>query len=148
MHELSLAQSLVGSVIEEVKKHGAKRAIEIDVSIGELMQLDRDIFVEALGSIMTDPALKGAKLEVNVEKAVFSCGKCGSKWGMDEASKQLADIEDDLLVLEPDSKELPLHFLPELYPAFVRCPKCGSSDILLSQGGTVKLKKLVLRAGE
>jgi hydrogenase nickel incorporation protein HypA/HybF len=63
---------------------------------------------------------------------------------MDEAQKQLREVEKGLLIKEPDGKELPLHFLPQLYPAFVRCPDCGSSDIFLKDGQSVQITKLVV----
>jgi hydrogenase nickel incorporation protein HypA/HybF len=148
MHEMSLAQSLMSSVLREMEKHNATKVLEIRVEIGELMQLDRPIFVEALTSLLEGPKLDGARLDVGVEKANFTCGRCSSKWGMEEAKKQLEKVAGDLLVEEPDSKELPLHFLPELYPAFVHCPNCGSSDVFLSEGGAIKVSKLVLKTGE
>jgi hydrogenase nickel incorporation protein HypA/HybF len=63
---------------------------------------------------------------------------------MDEAQKQLQEVEKGLLIRESDGTEFPLHFLPQLYPAFVHCPACGSSDILLKAGQSVQITKLVV----
>jgi hydrogenase nickel incorporation protein HypA/HybF len=145
---MSLAQSVVSSVMSEAEKHQAKKVIKVQLAIGELMQLDKGILVESFKSLLEGPVLGGAELEVIDERAQFSCQKCSAKWGMDEAKKQLKSIAPDLLISEPGSKELPLHFLPELYPAFVHCPRCGSSDIFLSDGGVIRITRLILEKGE
>jgi hydrogenase nickel incorporation protein HypA/HybF len=144
MHEFSIAQSLVESVLSEVKKNNAKKVLVIEISIAELMQLDKDIFIELVSSFLTGPVLGSARLKVKTEKAVFSCRKCGRSWDMDEAKKQLQEIEDGLLIKESDGNDPPLHFLPQLYPAFIHCPDCGSSDILLQDSGSVQITRLVL----
>jgi hydrogenase nickel incorporation protein HypA/HybF len=144
LHELSIAQSIVDTVLSEVKKNDAKRVTEISVDVGQLMQLDRNALAFALRLLMTGPVLKGARVRVRVKKASFSCKKCNLEWGMAEAQKQLAEVPDTLRVREPDSKELPLHFLPFLYPAFIRCPRCGSSDISSKEGEEIQLRRVVM----
>jgi len=114
------------------------------VDVGQLMQLDRNALAFALRLLMTGPVLKGARVRVHVKKASFSCRKCSLEWGMAEVKKQLAGIPDTLRVMEPEGKELPLHFLPFLYPAFIRCPKCGSSDISSKEGEEMHLRKVVM----
>ena len=144
MHELSIAQNIVDAVLSEVQDKGAKRVTEISVDVGQLMQLDRNALAFALRLLMTGPVLKGARVRVHVRKAFFSCRKCNLEWGMAEAQKQLADVPDTLRVREPDSEELPLHFLPFLYPAFIRCPRCGSSDIFSKEGEEIQLRRVVM----
>jgi hydrogenase nickel incorporation protein HypA/HybF len=144
LHELSIAQSIVDTVISEVQKNDASRVTEISVDVGQLMQLDRNALAFALRLLMTGPVLKGARVRVRVRKASFSCRKCNLEWGMAEAQKQLSEVPDGLRVREPDSKELPLHFFPFLYPAFIRCPRCGSSDISSKEGGEIQLRRVVM----
>jgi hydrogenase nickel incorporation protein HypA/HybF len=108
------------------------------------MQLDRSALAFALRLLMTGPVLGGARVHVRVKKATFTCRKCNSEWGMAEAQKQLAKVPEGLRVMEPDSRELPLHFLPFLYPAFIRCPKCGSSDISSKEGEEIQLRRVVM----
>ena len=144
MHELSIAQSIVDTVLSEVQKKGAKRVTEISVDVGQLMQLDRSALAFALRLLMTGSVLKGARVRVRVKKASFTCRRCNLEWGMAEAQKQLADVPDALRVREPDSKELPLHFLPFLYPAFIHCPRCGSSDISSKEGEEMQLRRVVM----
>jgi len=146
LHELSLAQNIIDSVLSEADRREAKRVLEIHLDVGELMQLDRKTLLFGLKLLVTGPVLGGAHVHVHLKKASFSCRKCSHEWDMAEAKKQLATVPDGLLIREPDSKELPLHFLPYLYPAFVHCPKCGSSDVSAEDGKEVQLTKLVMES--
>jgi hydrogenase nickel incorporation protein HypA/HybF len=144
LHELSIAQNVIDAVLSEAKKNSASKVLVVEVSVGELMQLDKDAFVYSLTLLLSGPILGAAKLEVMVSKATFSCRKCSRSWNMDEAQKQLQKVEKGLLIKELDGAELPLHFLPQLYPVFVHCPDCGSSDIFLKDGQSVQITRLVV----
>jgi len=144
LHELSVAQGIIDAVIFEAEKNNAKHVQEINVDVGELMQLDTRLLGESIKGLLTGPKLTGAKIGLKVEDAFFECRKCSENWDMTEARKQLAGAPDNLLIREPDTKELPLHFLPYLYPAFIRCPKCGSTDVAVLKGEDIRLRKLIM----
>jgi len=144
LHELSLAQNIVDSVLAEANAKGATRVLELRIEVGELMQIDRRALRFGLKLLMTGPLLEGARLRVNLKRASFRCRRCGAEWDMAEARNQLARVAPSLLVQEPDSRELPLHFFPYLYPAFIRCPKCGSSDASAIEGKDLELTKLAM----
>jgi hydrogenase nickel incorporation protein HypA/HybF len=144
LHELAIAQSIVESAAEEAFKAKAKRVTSIEVDVGELMQLDVKALRQAFKMLMSGPMLKGARVSVEVSPASFACNRCGERWGMPEARRQLDLVADELRVREPDSVELPLHFLPQLYPAFVRCPKCGSADSEAVEGEDLVLRRVVV----
>jgi hydrogenase nickel incorporation protein HypA/HybF len=144
LHELSIAQNVIDSVLSEVEKNSAKKVLLIEISIGELMQLDKDAFLSCLSSFLGGPVLGASRLEVKTESAAFECRKCSLRWGMEETKRQLDKVDRGLRIQESEGAELPLHFLPQLYPAFVHCPGCGSSDILLKDGQSVQITKLVL----
>ncbi len=142
MHELSLAQS----ILDQVAKMAGGRGIRVlEIGVGELMQVDRKAFEQAVKVLMSGPGFEGAALRVRVEKASFSCRRCGSKWKMADVRKQLSGLPDSLKVREPEDRASPLHFLPYLYTAFVRCPKCGSSDIYAGSGKELVLRGLILK---
>jgi hydrogenase nickel incorporation protein HypA/HybF len=144
LHELAIAQSIAESAAEEAGRAKAKRVASIEVEVGELMQLDVEALRQALKMLMAGPILKDAKVHVRVSSASFVCNRCGERWGMPEARRQLALVADELRVREPDSVELPLHFLPHLYPAFVKCPKCGSADSEAVEGEDIVLRRVVM----
>ncbi|MDG6915315.1 MAG: hydrogenase maturation nickel metallochaperone HypA [Nitrososphaerota archaeon] len=144
MHEMGIAGGIVEYSLSLVDERRASRVTEIWVEVGELMQVDVEALSEALRTLLSGPKLSGAKTNVKVRSAAFSCRRCGEGWKMDEVKKQLASVPSSLLVEEPDSDEVPLHFLPYLYPAFVHCPKCGSSDVAVADGQDVQLMRVVL----
>jgi hydrogenase nickel insertion protein HypA len=144
LHELSIAQSVVSAVLLEAEKNNASHVKEINLDVGELMQLETDVLADALNMLMTGEKLNGAKVSVHVKSALFSCRRCGNRWDMSEVKRQLERVPDSLLVREPDSKEVPLHFFPYLYSSFANCPKCGSTDVATLDGDDIKLRTLIL----
>lgn len=146
MHEMSIAQNIVDTIVLEAKSKKANRVKEIGLDIGELMQLDTKVLREGMKLLLpTDPLFKGARIHFYKRRATFRCRKCGSNFGLIDAQKQLAKVSDQYLIREPDSKELPLHFFPYLYPTFLRCTNCGSSDIQVSNGAEdIEFRKVVM----
>ena len=144
MHELSVAQSIVEFALYEADRNKSDKVVELDVDVGELMQVDIGVLREALGALMTGPRLAGAETRVSTETAYFSCRRCGSEWDMLEAKKQLLEVPESLLIREPESNEVALHFLPDLYAAFIRCPACGSSDFAALRGDDIRVMRVVL----
>ncbi len=144
MHELGIAQSIVDSLLAEADKANAEKVASVEIEVGELMQLDVKALEAALRLLMRGPRLEDARVVVRVTEASFTCRRCGKEWGMDETRKQLLTVPDDLRIREPDSVELPMHFLPYLYPSFVRCPGCGSSDSTATRGEDIRIARVVL----
>jgi hydrogenase nickel incorporation protein HypA/HybF len=145
MHELSVAQSIVDTVLSEAESNNAKTVMEINIDVGELMQLDTQALSDALNLLIKGSKLDGARLFMHVKEASFSCRKCGALWNMTDAKRELEQVPDKLRISEPDSKELPLHFLPYIYATFIHCPKCGSSDTSISEGAEdIRLRRLVM----
>ncbi|HYB45724.1 MAG TPA: hydrogenase/urease maturation nickel metallochaperone HypA [Nitrososphaerales archaeon] len=144
MHELSIAQSIIDYAVSEADRNKAEAVSEIQVDVGELMQVDVKAMRELIKLLMKGPRLEHCKVRLRIVEARFQCRKCGFGWAMSEAKKQLQQTTDSLLVREPDSKELPLHFLPSLYSSFIRCPRCGSADFGANSGEDIRLRKLVL----
>jgi hydrogenase nickel incorporation protein HypA/HybF len=143
MHELGIAQSIVDYALSEAKTRNADRVAEIHVEVGELAMIDRSVLSHALRMLKTGPQMERCRFSIRKRDVSFVCRKCAAKWPMAEAMKQLGEVPQELLVREPESNEVPLHFLPSLYPAFVRCPKCGSADIEATAGEDVKIMRLV-----
>jgi hydrogenase nickel incorporation protein HypA/HybF len=144
LHELSIAQSIVEFALYEADRNRADRVVELDVEVGELMQIDTEVLRNALGALMAGPRLAGAMARISLESAHFSCHRCGTEWDMLEAKRQLSAVPESLLIREPDSNEVPLHFLPDLYAAYIRCPACGSSDFNALRGDDIRVMRVVL----
>ena len=144
MHELSVAHNVVEYALSEAARNNSNKVEEIDVEVGELTQVDPKVLSDALALFMTGTVLEGCRARVVVADASFACRKCSCEWGRPEIRKELERVPDDLKVREPDSQELPLHFLPGLYSAFIHCPRCGSSDISALSGEDIRIRRLAL----
>lgn len=144
MHELGIAQNIIESAMDEAARVGAKRVVSMEIDVGELMQLDIPALQNSLAALMVDPRVRGALVTVRNVPARFSCNRCGSEWGMDEARGQLGQVAENLRVQEPDSLELPLHFLPSLFPVFLKCPECGTADTKAIEGEEIIVRRVVM----
>ncbi|MGD0029295.1 MAG: hydrogenase nickel incorporation protein HypA [Candidatus Bathyarchaeia archaeon] len=126
MHEWALAEAVITAASEIAEKEGLKEVTEVRIKIGEIQQIERDIFNFALSQ------LKPAKFEktrftVETEKAELKCRVCGQEWLFNENK------------LDTDSAEA-IHFVPEVAHSYIKCPKCGSPDFEIIRGRGVWLE--------
>jgi len=133
MHEWSLAESIIAASIEEAKKEKLKKIIEIVISIGELQQIEQDIFEFALKQIVKEQKKEFKKVifSIEIEKCSFKCKSCESIWIFDDMKKNLDKDESEAI-----------HFLPEIAFVHNRCPKCGSPDFEIISGRGVSIKSI------
>jgi hydrogenase nickel incorporation protein HypA/HybF len=131
MHEWALAEAVIATAIEESRKEGVKEITEIKLKIGELQQMEIEIFKFALDEIAKahDELLTNVKIEMETEPAIFKCRVCGHEWDFDEAG--LSDDAGDAV-----------HFAPEVAHAYVRCPSCKSPDFEVIQGRGVLIQSI------
>jgi hydrogenase nickel incorporation protein HypA/HybF len=136
VHEFALADAVVKTALGAAREAGITEIERIVVKVGELQQIQVDLFEFSLSQVLpeADPALAGVEFEVLTEPARFSCRPCGAHYGREELV-----VGDD-----PDRGEA-VHFVPELAHAFVRCPDCGSPDFEIETGRGVTLEQVVGR---
>jgi len=127
MHEWALAEAVIFSAINFSKEKGIKIK-EITVSLGELQQIDEEIFDFALGKIMKTMGLKFS-VKKKREKALLKCSACEEDWNFD--SQELKEEEKEAV-----------HFIPEIVHDYVKCPKCGSPDFRIIKGRGVWLNSV------
>ena len=123
MHEWAIAEGIIKAVEEQLES--GVRPSRIVVVVGELQNLDLEVMRGYLDPALSELA-SGASLEYEIEEARFECRFCGFKWSLKES------------VLTDEEREL-IHFLPEAFHAFMRCPRCGSRDIKVTSGRGVRL---------
>lgn len=139
MHEYSLAQAVLNSVEEFMKKDKARGKLKVLVSIGELQHVSAQQFKEILGGAAMERGIR-AEFSVETESAAFKCFSCGNQWVWEKAKKQLKNHDyDHLHDHEHDQDEL----LPE-----IACPKCRSNDIEITAGLDVKIKEINFEKGK
>ena len=131
MHEWALAEAVIATAIEDSRKEGVKEITGIKLKIGELQQMELEVFEFALDELAKeqDELLTNVKIEMETEPAIFRCRVCGHEWDFDEAG--LSDDEGEAV-----------HFAPEVAHAYVRCPSCKSPDFEVTQGRGVLIQSI------
>ncbi len=144
MHEWSLAQGLVASLHSFAEREGLRRITLVEVSVGELMELDVPVFRDAFETLTRGGPADSAELRIVEEPARFRCRRCGAEWTFAEVEEQIhRGVPEDLMVREPGGElESPLHIFPDLVPAFVRCPRCGGRDFEVLAGRDMRVSRL------
>ena len=133
MHEWALAESILTAAVEAAEKEKLKRLIEIKISIGELQQIEKDIFQFALDEIIKsqDEKLKDVKIIIETTKSTLQCKSCNHSWKFGDAKKKLSEDEGEAI-----------HFIPEVAFAHMRCPKCRSPDFEIATGRGVLITSI------
>jgi hydrogenase nickel incorporation protein HypA/HybF len=105
MHELSIAASLVESVLEFIDQHGGRKVVGVRMAIGELTCVEADQLAFCYESVTTETALEGSKIQIETIPARVLCHYCD----YEGAAKYL----DDTLASTP--------------VATLQCPRCGKT---------------------
>lgn len=133
MHEFALAQAVVDAALQAADKAGISRITKIAVHIGELQQMERESFAFALKEVMpaTEARLADTVITIESEPARLQCRPCQHAFSLDETQAPRHDDELEAI-----------HFIPELAHAFLRCPRCQSSDFEIIAGRGVTLQSV------
>ncbi len=132
MHEWALAEAVIATVIEESRKEGLDEVTKITLKIGELQQMETEIFEFALNELakVQGALLTNMKVEMDIERAIFRCRVCGREWDFDNMS-EMSEEENEAI-----------HFAPEVAHAYIRCPSCKSPDFEVLQGRGVSIESI------
>ncbi|UCD14736.1 MAG: hydrogenase nickel incorporation protein HypA [Thermoplasmatales archaeon] len=130
MHEWALAEAIISAAVEAAEKEKLKTVTEIKIGIGELQQIEQDIFEFALGEIIKSHGnkLKNVKISIETERSILKCKSCEHTWNFGDAKKKLDDDEAE-----------DIHFIPEVVFVHTRCPKCGSPDFEITTGRGISI---------
>ena len=102
MHEFSITTQIVNHILEEAKKHDAKRVSEVHLIIGKLSFLGIEQVRFAYNLLVKDTILESSKLHIEEKNGVVKCTNCGYSGDL--------KLEDD-----------PIYHLPS---PTLNCPKC------------------------
>jgi hydrogenase nickel incorporation protein HypA/HybF len=128
MHEWALAEAVITTAQQIAGKEKLKEVTEVNIKVGELQQVERDIFLFAL-SQLKPASFKNAEFHISKAKTTLKCRVCGNTW-LFKKSK-----------LDADTAEA-IHFVPEVAHAYIKGPKCGSPDFEISEGRGVWLENI------
>ncbi|MFC1498946.1 hydrogenase maturation nickel metallochaperone HypA [Verrucomicrobiota bacterium] len=118
MHELSICQSLVDSIIAELDKiePRPKSLVKARMIVGELRQIVPEYMHEAYSAISKGTIIEGSELEIKTVAISGKCKACGWKG--------------------------------DLQRALFRCKECESGDLDLSGGMELYLDNLEVEKEE
>jgi hydrogenase nickel incorporation protein HypA/HybF len=124
MHEWALAEGVIDTAVKVSREKKLKEITRIVISLGEVQQIDEEIFKFALREI-TKPAsiFKETEFKFKDEKAVLRCKVCGTEWKFSDMLSKLEDVEAESI-----------HFIPEMSHIYMKCPTCGSRDFEIAKG--------------
>ena len=132
MHEWALAESVLTAAIEAAEKEKLKKITEIKIALGELQQIEEDIFKFALDEITkNEEKLKNVKITIKTEKSTLKCKNCENTWNFSDMKKKLNKDESEAI-----------HFIPEVAFVHTRCPKCKSPDFEIIAGRGVSITQI------
>lgn len=128
VHEWALAEAVISAVSKIAQQEGLKKVLEVDLRVGELQQVDLEVFRTALLE-MAQQSLGETIFNMIIERAEFRCRACDNAWPF------------EYLSLDAEVKEA-IHIIPEVAHAFVRCPKCGSPDFEIDKGRGIYVERV------
>jgi len=77
MHELSIAQSILDIVREEMQVHGIRRLLAVRLAVGELSAVVPDSLHFCWGMVSEGTAAEGSRLVIEQIPVRARCGACG-----------------------------------------------------------------------
>jgi hydrogenase nickel incorporation protein HypA/HybF len=128
MHEWALAEAVITAAQQIAEKENLKEIREVNIKIGELQQVERDILRFALSQIKP-ASFKNAVFHISTAKTTLKCRVCGNTWLFRETK------------LDEDTAEA-IHFVPEVAHSYIKCPKCGSPDFEIAKGRGIWLENI------
>jgi len=133
MHELALAEAVIATALDAAKSRGFSRLTKIQVSVGELQNIESSAFEFALKEILplSEPRIAGVEITVEREPARFRCRPCGREFRLGREAAPGSEEESEAI-----------HFIPELAHAFLHCPDCKSPDFEVLEGRGVSIASL------
>jgi hydrogenase nickel incorporation protein HypA/HybF len=120
MHEWALAEAVIAATTDIAEKEKLKNVTEVTIKIGELQQVEREIFVFALQQLKP-ASLEKTRFRVTKGKTKLKCRACGNRWIFQKSK------------LNSETAEA-IHFVPEVAHTYIKCSRCGSPDFEISEG--------------
>lgn len=115
MHELSLADGMLKTVLDAAQKENAKKIKSIKLEMGEILLVNKEQLTFCFDVISKGTIAEGAKLDITYLKPRLHCNKCNKEF--------VISSEDDFPIL---------HMICE----------CGSNDVTILSGREFNIKSI------
>ena len=119
MHELSMAQGILDSVIQNAEKNNATEVTKVVIEIGRLAMLNPEQVKFMLGVLNEDTIAANAEFVIEEIPAEVVCKECG--------------FEGEANIDDSD------HYMP-----MIKCPKCESFRVDVINGKDVIVKNIII----
>lgn len=129
MHEWALAEGVILTALRVAQERKATRILRVRIKLGELQQVEEEIFSTALVELSKNTPAEGAEFLLTREPATLKCNRCSYEWKVETGK------------MNPAEAEL-IHFLPEAAHTYLKCPKCGSPDFAIESGRGVWIESV------
>jgi hydrogenase nickel incorporation protein HypA/HybF len=80
MHELSIAESLIKIIREEMAKHGLTRLHSVKIVYGQISAIVPEALETSFEMLTMNTPLAGAKMECEVKPMVVRCRQCAAEF--------------------------------------------------------------------
>ena len=82
MHELSIAESILDAVREELTKHPGARPVRIGLRLGELAAVDVDSLTFCFEAVLAETEWEGLRLDIRLCPQRGICQDCGNAFAV------------------------------------------------------------------
>jgi hydrogenase nickel incorporation protein HypA/HybF len=123
MHELSMAEAIVDTVMDVADKNNAQEILEVTIEIGRLTMLNPEQLKFLLDVISEDTLLEGAEIIIEEVPVEIECRAC--------EFTGLANTDDS-----------------DHYLTVVRCPQCGEMDLEIVTGRECNVKTIKIEKSD
>ena len=123
MHELSMADAMVKTVLDVAEKNDAIEIIEVTIEIGKLTMLNPEQIRFLLEVLVENTLLEGAEVNIVELPVELKCNLC--------EYTGLADMDDS-----------------DHYLAIVKCPECGERNVEITAGRECNVKNIKIEKDE
>jgi len=129
VHEWSLAEAIVEYVSRIARERGEVGIESIEIRLGLLQGIDREILDFALKELFKQNGLDVKNIIYSPVEIRLHCRRCGYVWSidMDEVDEAVREA---------------VHFIPETVYSYFKCPRCGSRDFEIVSGRGVEIGEI------
>lgn len=121
MHEYSLANELIKTLMDQVPEEDLKRTTKVHLRLGELRILSKEALDQAYKVITEDTILSNSELEYEEVSALIDCKECAFRGPVDY------------------DKDPSLHYSVPI----LTCPQCGGS-VEIEEGRELEVRTLTV----
>lgn len=123
MHELSMADAMVKTVLDVAEKNDAMEIIEVTIEIGKLTMLNPEQLKFLIDVLVENTLLEGAEINIIELPVELKCNSC--------EYTGFADMDDS-----------------DHYLAIVKCPECGERNVEITAGRECNVKNIRIEKEE